>query len=182
MNCIWKTSRENSLSADTQKAMWGSILLRGKGGGAKACALAPPERVGEPKPVHWLHPVVRGKEVVRRKWRVPDELEPLYKACFKRRAHQSAGSPSTSRHSPESSSSGSAVRSLNTLGAVAKSRRKMVLVSDHLIYRTFPKKVTVVVNGIPATITEFRRKPISSERIRRQHFESNAPSHLTSKS
>ncbi|EYC24853.1 hypothetical protein Y032_0013g2137 [Ancylostoma ceylanicum] len=135
MNCIWKTSRENSLSADTQKAMWGSILLRGKGGGAKACALAPPERVGEPKPVHWLHPVVRGKEVVRRKWRVPDELEPLYKACFKRRAHQSAGSPSTSRHSPESSSSGSAVRSLNTLGAVAKSRRKMVLVSDHLIYR-----------------------------------------------
>ncbi|EYC24852.1 hypothetical protein Y032_0013g2137 [Ancylostoma ceylanicum] len=168
MNCIWKTSRENSLSADTQKAMWGSILLRGKGGGAKACALAPPERVGEPKPVHWLHPVVRGKEVVRRN--------------FKRRAHQSAGSPSTSRHSPESSSSGSAVRSLNTLGAVAKSRRKMVLVSDHLIYRTFPKKVTVVVNGIPATITEFRRKPISSERIRRQHFESNAPSHLTSKS
>ncbi|EYC24848.1 hypothetical protein Y032_0013g2137 [Ancylostoma ceylanicum] len=103
-------------------------------------------------------------------------------SSFKRRAHQSAGSPSTSRHSPESSSSGSAVRSLNTLGAVAKSRRKMVLVSDHLIYRTFPKKVTVVVNGIPATITEFRRKPISSERIRRQHFESNAPSHLTSKS
>ncbi|WKY14982.1 hypothetical protein Q1695_000474 [Nippostrongylus brasiliensis] len=94
---------------------------------------------------------------------------------FKRRAHQSVGSPSTSRHSPESSSSGSAVRSLNTHGGVVKNRRRMVLVSDHLIYRTFPKKITVVVNGVPATITEFRRKPISSERVRRQHFEQHTP-------
>ncbi|WKY14983.1 hypothetical protein Q1695_000474 [Nippostrongylus brasiliensis] len=40
-------------------------------------------------------------------------------SSFKRRAHQSVGSPSTSRHSPESSSSGSAVRSLNTHGECA---------------------------------------------------------------
>ncbi|KAK6765231.1 hypothetical protein RB195_025243 [Necator americanus] len=103
-------------------------------------------------------------------------------SSFKRRAQQSAWSPSTSRHSPESSSSGSAVRSLNTLGSVAKSRRRMVFISDHLIYRTFPKKVTVVVNGTPATITEFRKKPISSERVRRQHLELNQLSHLTAKS
>ncbi|KAJ1354636.1 hypothetical protein KIN20_011629 [Parelaphostrongylus tenuis] len=103
-------------------------------------------------------------------------------SSFKRRAYQSAGSPSTSRHSPESSSSGSAVRSINTHGGVVKNRRRMVLVSDHLIYRNFPKKLTVVVNGVPATITEFRRKPISSERVRRQQLEQAAATHLTSKS
>ncbi|KAK6033283.1 Zn-finger in Ran binding protein [Ostertagia ostertagi] len=103
-------------------------------------------------------------------------------SSFKRRAHQSVGSPSTSRHSPESSSSGSAVRSLNTHGGVVKNRRRMVLVSDHLIYRTFPKKITVVVNGVPATITEFRRKPISSERVRRQHFEQVPLAQAASKS
>ncbi|XGW33261.1 hypothetical protein V3C99_017602 [Haemonchus contortus] len=103
-------------------------------------------------------------------------------SSFKRRAQQSVGSPSTSRHSPESSSSGSAVRSLNTHGGVVKNRRRMVLISDHLIYRTFPKKITVVVNGVPATITEFRRKPISSERVRRQHFEQVPAAQAASKS
>uniref|UniRef100_A0A1I7X5G5 RanBP2-type domain-containing protein n=1 Tax=Heterorhabditis bacteriophora TaxID=37862 RepID=A0A1I7X5G5_HETBA len=84
---------------------------------------------------------------------------------FKRRTQQSVGSPSTSRHSPESSSSGSAVRSLNTHGGIVKNRRRMILVPDHLIYRTSPKKITVIANGVSATITEYRRKPISSERI-----------------
>uniref|UniRef100_A0A158R4N8 RanBP2-type domain-containing protein n=1 Tax=Syphacia muris TaxID=451379 RepID=A0A158R4N8_9BILA len=63
-------------------------------------------------------------------------------------------SPSTSRLSPESTSSGSVVSKLTPRARIGS--RKMLFLSDSLIIRSSAKKRMVKVKGVTACITEFR--------------------------
>ncbi|PAV83466.1 hypothetical protein WR25_12342 [Diploscapter pachys] len=83
----------------------------------------------------------------------------------KRRNH-STGSPSNSRNSPESTSSGNTKNKADTTSpSDSKSKGRITLIPDHLIYRTSPKKITVVARGKSVTITEYRRKPAADARV-----------------
>ncbi|GMT03979.1 hypothetical protein PENTCL1PPCAC_26153 [Pristionchus entomophagus] len=76
--------------------------------------------------------------------------------AHKRKTQLSGGSPTNSRNSPESTSSGSAPKGSN--GSKGVKKRKPVSISDHLIYRASPRKMTVTVKGVSAVITEFKAK------------------------
>ncbi|VDM95901.1 unnamed protein product [Thelazia callipaeda] len=67
-----------------------------------------------------------------------------------------ADSPSTSRHSPESTSSGSGVTK-STITSRVNSKR-VVSLRDSLIIRSSAKKHIVTVKGIPACIIEYKRR------------------------
>uniref|UniRef100_A0A0M3I522 RanBP2-type domain-containing protein n=1 Tax=Ascaris lumbricoides TaxID=6252 RepID=A0A0M3I522_ASCLU len=71
----------------------------------------------------------------------------------------SADSPSTSRHSPESTSSGSAITKSATRGKSAN--RKVVPLRDSLIIRSSAKKHMITVKGVTACIIEFKPRPES---------------------
>ncbi|VDM48426.1 unnamed protein product, partial [Toxocara canis] len=66
----------------------------------------------------------------------------------------SADSPSTSRHSPESTSSGSAITKSVARGKNAN--RKVVPLRDSLIVRSSAKKHMITVKGVTACIIEFK--------------------------
>ncbi|KAF8384022.1 tag-294 [Pristionchus pacificus] len=77
----------------------------------------------------------------------------------KRKTQLSGGSPSNSRNSPESTSSGSVPKG-NGNGSKGVKKRKPVPISDTLIFRSSPRKMTVTLekSGISAIITEFKAK------------------------
>lgn len=73
-------------------------------------------------------------------------------------------SPSTSRLSPESTSSGSAVSKLTPRARIGS--RKMLFLSDSLIIRSSAKKRMISVKGVTACITEFRPRNEAERSLR----------------
>lgn len=81
----------------------------------------------------------------------------------------------TRQQSPESTSSGASRATTTTSSTIPSTnngsvdrpvrRRPPIPIPESLIFRTSPRKVTVAVNGVSATITEFRRKPVTHERV-----------------
>ncbi|OZC10201.1 Zn-finger in Ran binding protein [Onchocerca flexuosa] len=67
-----------------------------------------------------------------------------------------ADSPSTSRHSPESTSSGSGVTK-STVTSRGNSKR-VISLRDSLIIRSSAKKHIVTVKGVPACIVEYKKQ------------------------
>ncbi|GMR32702.1 hypothetical protein PMAYCL1PPCAC_02897 [Pristionchus mayeri] len=76
----------------------------------------------------------------------------------KRKTQLSGGSPN-SRNSPESTASGPVHKSNSANGSKGVKKRKPVSISDHLISRASPRKMTVTVKGVSALFTEFKPKP-----------------------
>ncbi|CAJ0960928.1 unnamed protein product, partial [Mesorhabditis belari] len=85
-------------------------------------------------------------------------------------SHADSPTPSSSRLSPESISSGPNSRPTSsqkgsTRRSDEKTRRRSVPLPDNLIFRSSPQKKEVNVNGVKATIAEFRPRPAAKERI-----------------
>ncbi|MFH4975894.1 hypothetical protein AB6A40_002603 [Gnathostoma spinigerum] len=84
-------------------------------------------------------------------------------------ARTSADSPSTSRHSPESTSSGSAVTKSSARARVTN--RRVIQLKDSMIIRSSAKKHMITVKGVTACIIEFKPRPGPNEKQKKTSAE-----------
>ncbi|GMT32323.1 hypothetical protein PFISCL1PPCAC_23620 [Pristionchus fissidentatus] len=151
-----KATKEKSVDKDGEEAWDCTVCTFKNRSEAFKCEMCDTRKGTSTRKSRLTHEVQQMQSAVHHL--VLQQHQKLPGVSHKRKNQLSGGSPSNSRNSPESTSSGSVPKGSGMNATKNIKKRKPVAISDSLISRVSPRKMTVTVKGVSALITEFKAK------------------------